>query len=185
MNIPKNSSNPPINGSLLLSSPSLQDGVFDDSVILMHTHRTSGSEGLILNQPTGKTVGQFMCSNHFEELKNLPLYYGGPVAQDQLSFASFSWKKNGELKCKPSISVEEAIETMKQSGSLLRAYLGSSTWTKGQLEQELENYVWFIAPAIPKVLAMPQDKSLWKNTMQELSPFHHIVSLTPDNPFLN
>ncbi|MGJ8656929.1 MAG: YqgE/AlgH family protein [Akkermansiaceae bacterium] len=185
MNIPAHSFNPPINGSLLLASPSLQDGVFDDSVILVHTHRSTGAEGLILNRPTGKTVGDYMCSNHFETLKNLPLYYGGPVAEDQLSFASFSWKKNGDLKCKPSISSEEAIETMSQSGSLIRAYLGSSNWTKGQLEKELENYVWFIAPAIPKLLSMPQDETLWKNTMQVLSPFHHIISLTPENPFLN
>lgn len=185
MSIPTNSFKPPINGSLLLSSPALQDGVFDDAVILVHTHRSKGSEGLILNRPTGKTVGDFMCSNHFDELKNLPLFYGGPVAEDQLSFASFTWKKNGELKCKPSISAEEAIETMNESGSLLRAYVGSTNWSKGQLEEELENYVWFIAPAIPNVLSMPQDVTLWKNTMQELSPFHHIVSLTPDNPFLN
>ncbi|MEZ7957157.1 MAG: YqgE/AlgH family protein [Rubritalea sp.] len=185
MNNSAHSFKPPINGSLLLASPSLQDGVFDDSVILIHSHRASGSEGLILNRPTGKTVGDFMCSNHFENLKNLPLYYGGPVAEDQLSFASFRWKKNGELKCKPSISAEEAMETMHQSGSLVRAYLGSTNWTKGQLEDELDNYVWFVAPAIPKVMSMPQDESLWKNTMQALSPFHHIISLTPENPFLN
>lgn len=178
-------SSPPLKGSLLLASPSLQDGVFDDSVILLHTHRANVSEGLILNRPTGQTVGDFMCSNHFEGLKNLPLYYGGPVDQDKLSFASFHWKKNGEIKCKPAISAEEAMETMHQSGSLLRAYLGSSIWTKGQLQDELENYVWFVAPALSKIMAMPQDETLWKNTMQALSPFHHIVSLTPENPFLN
>ncbi len=184
MNKPPHSK-PPIKGSLLLSSPSLQDGVFDDAVILVHSLSTAGSEGLILNRPTGKTVGEFMCSDHFESLKNLPLYYGGPVAEDQLSFASFRWKKNGEVKCKPSISAEEAIDTMHKSGSLVRAYLGATSWTKGQLEEELENHVWFIAPAIPKVLEMVQDETLWKNTMQALSPFHHIISLTPENPFLN
>mgnify|MGYP001947503517 FL=1 len=126
-----------------------------------------------------------MCSDHFESMRNLPLYYGGPVAEDQLSFASFHWKNNGELTCKPGISAEEAMETMNKSGSLLRAYLGSSSWTKGQLEDELKNYVWFIAPAMPSILSMPQDETLWKNTMQALSPFHHIISLTPENPFLN
>lgn len=176
---------PPLNGSLLLASPSLQDGVFDDSVILLHTHRPNVSEGLILNHPTGQTLGDFMRCHHFESLKNLPLFYGGPVAPDQLSFASFHWKKNGEVKCKPAISAEEAMETLHQSGSLLRAYLGSSVWKKGQLENELENYVWFVAPPISKVLTMPQDETLWKNTMQALSPFHHIVSLTPENPLLN
>jgi len=185
VDIPAHSFKPPINGSLLLSSPSLQDGVFDDSVILVHTHRTTGSEGLILNHPTGKTVGDFMCSNHFDKLKHLPLFSGGPVAEDQLSFASFRWRKNGKLKCKPSISAEEAMETMNQSGSLLRAYVGYSKWTKGQLQSELEHHAWFIVPPVPDVLSLPQDKTLWKNTMQSLSPFHHIISLTPKKPFLN
>ncbi len=180
-----NSFKAPLNGSILLASPSLQDGVFDDSVILLHTHRPNVSEGLILNRPTGQTLGEFMRTSHFESLKNLPLYYGGPVAADQLTFASFQIKKNGEFKCKPSISAEEAIQTMNQSGSLLRAYLGSSIWRKGQLEDELENFTWFVAPAISDILSMPQDETLWKNTMQALSPFHHIISLTPENPFLN
>ena len=169
----------------MLASPSLQDGVFDDSVILLHTHKQNVSEGLILNRPTGQTVGDFIIGNYFKGLENLPLYYGGPVDSDQLSFASFEWKKNGEIKCKPAISAEEAKKTINQSGSLLRAFVGSSIWSKGQLQEELENYVWFVAPAISKILSMPQDETLWKNTMQSLSPFHHIVSLTPENPFLN
>jgi len=185
VNQPIHFSKLPLDGSLLLASPSLQDGVFDDSVIIVHTHREKGSEGLILNRPTGQTVGDFMCSNHFEALKDLPLYYGGPVAEDQLSFASFRWEVDGRMVCKPSISMEDAMETMHKSGSLLRAYLGSSLWSKGQLQDELDNYVWFVAPASSRVLNLPQDETLWKNTMQALSPFHHIISLTPENPFLN
>lgn len=176
---------PPIKGSLLLAAPSLHDGMFNDSVILVHTHHTNGSEGLILNQPTGKTVGEFMCSKHFESLKNLPLYHGGPVARDQMSFAIFRWKKNGEIKCSPSISAEEAMQAMHESGSLVRAYLGTTSWAKDQLNHELENHLWFITPTNTKLLDMALDESLWKNTMQKLSPFHHIISLTPNNPLLN
>ena len=175
----------PLGGSILLSSPSLQDGVFDDSVILVHDHGKTGAEGLILNKPLGKTVGDFMCSNKFDALSHLPLFSGGPVAQDQLSFASFYWAESGEFMCKPAISADEAIESLKKSGSMIRAYLGSSNWTKGQLEDEVENFFWFSSPAFPDILSLPQDKTLWKNTMQRLSPFHHIISLTPKNPLLN
>ncbi len=185
MKSPAYSSDTPLSGSLLLSSPSLKDDVFGNTVILIHSHNGKGAEGLILNKPLGKTVGDFMCSEQFQELKHLPLYSGGPVAKDQLSFASFRWAKNGELKCKPAISAEEAKASMSKSGTILRAYLGSSTWTKGQLEDELENFYWFPAPAISSLLSMPQDKTLWKNILQSLSPFHHIISLTPDDPSLN
>ena len=126
-----------------------------------------------------------MCSDKFEALKHLPLFSGGPVESDQLSFASFGWAKTGEFGCKPSISADEAIDSLKKSGSMIRAYLGSSVWTKGQLEDEIENFCWFTSPAFPDILSLPQDETLWKNTMQRLSPFHHIISLTPENPFFN
>lgn len=185
MNSPAHSSDTPLRGSILLASPSLKDAVFSNTVILMHSHNEKGAEGLILNKPLGKTVGDFMCSDQFQELKHLPLYSGGPVANDQLSFASFQWSDNGELKCNPAISAEEAKAIMSKRGIMLRAYLGSSTWTKGQLEDELENFYWFPAPAISDILNLTQDETLWKNTMQRLSPFHHIISLTPPNPFSN
>lgn len=185
MNSPAHPSKIPLSGSLLLSSPSIKDGVFDDSVILLHNHGKTGAEGLILNKPLGKTVGDFMCSNQFEALKHLPLYSGGPVAEDQLSFASFYWSKTGEFGCRPAISADEAIASLSKSGSMIRAYLGSSSWTKGQLEDEIENFCWFTTPAFPDVLGLPQDQTLWKNIMQRLSPFHHIISLTPKNPSLN
>ena len=169
----------------MLSSPSLKDGVFNDSVILLNRHDKDGSEGIIINKPLGKTVGDFMCSNKFEALRHLPLYSGGPVASDQLSFASFEWSTTGELKCRPAISAEDAINSLSKSGSMIRAYLGSSIWSEEQLEDEIENFCWFTSPAFPDILSLPQDETLWKNTMQRLSPFHHIISLTPENPFFN
>jgi len=184
VNLPTHSSDTSLGGHLLLASPSLKD-VFSESVVLINTHTDDGAEGLILNKPLGKTVGDFMCSNKFETLKHLPLYTGGPVASDQLSFACFGWANSGEFRCKPAVSADEAIASMSKSGSMIRAYLGSSVWSKGQLEEEMENFCWFNSPAFPDVLSLPQDQTLWKNIMQRLSPFHHIISLTPKNPFLN
>jgi len=175
-----------VSGAILLASPVLRDGVFDDAVIFINAHsKEDGADGCILNRPTGQTVGDFLCSDKFQPLRKLPTYYGGPVGEDKLTFAAYSWNDEGHIQCKPYISAEEALEKMKQSGTLIRATLGYSGWTSGQLEDEIENNAWFLAPPYSQILTMPQDETLWKNTMQELSPFHHIVSLTPENPFLN
>lgn len=188
MNIPAPLFQPPIEGSLLLASPSLQDGVFDRSVIYVHSHTLeTGAEGLILNRPTGELVGTTLCSPEFEPLKKLPIYYGGPVATDQLTFTSFRFnpEMKDSIECKICISAEEAAKTMSQSGSFVRAFVGKSTWTDGQLEDELENHAWYMAPPVQQAFTMPQDDTLWHSTLQSLSPFHHIISLTPENPFLN
>lgn len=188
MNVPSPLFQPPIDGSLLIASPSLQDGIFDRSVIYVHQHSLSkGAEGLILNKPTGELVGNSLSGPEFKSLSNLPIYYGGPVATDQLTFSSFSFPDNmsAGIECQVCISADEAAKTLRKSGSFVRAFVGKSVWTEGQLEDELENHAWYLAPPIKEAFTLSQDESLWKNTLQKLSPFHHIISLTPDNPFLN
>jgi len=110
-----------------------------------------------------------------------------PVATDQLTFSSFSFPDNmsAGIECQVCISADEAAKTLRKSGSFVRAFVGKSVWTEGQLEDELENHAWYLAPPIKEAFTLSQDESLWKNTLQKLSPFHHIISLTPDNPFLN
>ena len=186
MNIPSPLSQPPIDGSLLLASPSLQDGIFDQSVIYIHQHsHAKGSEGYILNRPTGELVGTTLCSAEFESLSKLPIHYGGPVATDQLTFSSYRFNGSEGIECQVCISAEEAARTLRSSGAFVRAFIGKSKWTDGQLEDELENHAWYLVPPIQEAFTMPQDETLWKNTLQHLSPFHHIISLTPENPFLN
>ena len=154
-------------------------------ILLFDFSDNQGAEGVILNCTTGQTVGDVLCSSEFKQLRKLPVFYGGPVDEDKLSFVSFRWTKAGKLDCDIGISAPEAIEAMKVSGTLVKAFAGKSAWTKGQLEGELEGHAWYVASPIKTLLTMPQDETLWKNTLQELSPFHHIISLTPENPFLN
>ena len=184
--IPEAFDQPPIEGSLLIASPSLQDGVFDRSIIFLYQHSLeSGAHGYILNRPTGEKVGEILCSAEFQALRDLPIYYGGPVDSDKLSFCSFHSHIDGALDSQISISSEEACQLLDNDKVIVRAYIGSSVWTAGQLENELEQTSWYIAPTIPDLLTMPQDATLWSNTLQALSPFHHLISLTPENPFLN
>ncbi|RYD36833.1 MAG: YqgE/AlgH family protein, partial [Verrucomicrobiaceae bacterium] len=88
-----------LRGKLLLADPSLKDGIFDRSVILLAEHKADeGAYGLILNQPTGKTVGDFLNDEVFAPLKQLAVHQGGPVSRDQLTFSSFWWSPKQGLK---------------------------------------------------------------------------------------
>lgn len=174
-----------LSNNLLIADPALQDGSFDRSVIYMLEHAASqGSIGLILNHPTGKSVGQLISSDAFSKLAALPVSYGGPVESDQLHFAIFEWSNNA-LNCQTKISAEQASEAMKQTGKLVRAFAGHSGWTAGQLHEELDKHAWITAYSSPSTLSQLQHENLWVQSLQKISPFHHILSLMPENPFLN
>lgn len=174
-----------LKGNLLVADPALRDGTFDKSVIYLVDHDSEGSLGLILNHPTGKKVGDLIASQEFQPLQHIPVYHGGPVAKEHLVFSSFSWTKTGKINCQTNISAEEAIAHTRQSGRLVRAFVGYSTWQAGQLTDEIQSQAWFSTYCKVATLSQNQDLSLWKFTLDSMSPYHQIIALTPDNPFSN
>ncbi len=181
-----------LEGQLLISDPSLRDGVFHKSVILLAEHSgDEGAYGLILNHPTGQTVGDLISSDDFQVLRHIPVHLGGPVGQEHLTFAAFWTHQNQEeeseqtLKFATRISAQEAIKRAQQPGTLIRAFAGYSGWTAGQLEQEIRKNSWI--PIIPSVnlLATQHEKNLWVEMMRDISPYHQILAEAPDDLYMN
>lgn len=175
-----------LQGKLLIADPSLRDGTFNRSVILLTSHQTdAGAAGLILNHPTGKVVGDFLKSVEFTGLQHLAVHDGGPVMRDQMTFTSFWWSKKLGLRWALRISVEEALAHARRPGRIVRAFLGYSGWSPGQLESELDRHSWFPAGPQPDLLGHDHDRVLWAALMRRLSPLHKILAEAPDDPFLN
>lgn len=174
-----------LQGQLLLSDPSLRDGTFDRSVILIAEHESEkGAMGFILNHPTGKVVGDFLQGDEFFALKKLAVHDGGPVSHDQLTFSSFWWSKRG-LRWSMRISVKEAVEQVHKPGRIVRAFVGYSGWTPGQLENELRRNSWIPARPKPDLLGHEHDQALWSALLRRISPLHRILAEAPRDPFLN
>lgn len=175
-----------LQGQLLLSDPSLRDGTFHRSVILLAEHKSDeGAYGLILNHPTGKTVGDFLQGDDFTPLRQLPVHDGGPVARDQLTFSSFWWSRKQGLRWAIRISAEDAVVHARRPGRIVRAFVGYSGWTVGQLENELRRSSWIAARPQPDLLGHEHDVSLWGDLLRQLSPLHRILAEAPDDPSLN
>lgn len=174
-----------LQGQLLLSDPSLREGTFDRSVILIAEHKSDqGAMGFILNHPTGKVVGDFLQGDEFATLKKLAVHDGGPVSHDQLTFSSFWWTKKG-LRWALRISVKEAAEQAHKPGRMVRAFVGYSGWTAGQLENELRRNSWIPAQPKPDLLGHEHDQALWSALLRRISPLHRILAEAPRDPFLN
>lgn len=176
---------PDLNGRLLLADPSLRDGTFHKSVILVGDHSpTEGAFGLILNHPSGKTVGDVLPSPEFAPLAQLPVHLGGPVARNKLTFAAL-WQSGSKLEHAVRIPAEEAISALKKPGTLVCAFAGYSGWTRDQLEGELEQQSWTVSDPTTSLLNLSHDLTLWKTLMRAHSPYHRILADAPDEILAN
>lgn len=187
MNHPDSASTPAVlEGRLLLAAPNIQGDTFEHSVIFISQHKPKeGAFGLILNQPTGKVVGDLLLDPLFHPLRHIAVHQGGPVAENNLFFAALWWEKSTGLQINNQISAEDAIAHHQKPGTLVRAFVGYSGWSPGQLENELEQNTWIVTPASPALLGQHHDRSLWASTLRSLSPFHKILADAPKNPRLN
>lgn len=175
-----------LKGHLLLADPSLHDGIFDRSVVLLASHSSEdGAFGLILNHPTGHNVGDFLKEEAFEPLKNIAVHLGGPVSREHLTFSAFWWGKDGNLKWHVRIPAEQAIRRSRQPGTLVRAFVGYSGWTAGQLEGELRRSAWIATRPSTLLLGQAHDRALWAEILRSMSPYHRILAEAPDNPLAN
>ncbi len=175
-----------LTGHLLLADPSLQDHLFKKSAVLISEYdKAQGASGFILNHPTAQTVGDLLTNKAFSDLRQLPVHLGGPVDQQSLIFVSFWAYKNSVLKYATRISAQKAIESIHQPGTLVRAFAGHSSWTQGQLEEELESHSWVITPANTQLLQLSHERSLWANALRTISPYHQVLAEAPDDIFIN
>lgn len=129
-----------LSGSLLVAHPGLHDPNFEKTVILLPVHSTdSGALGVILNRPTGRTLGEMYPDQAFDKLANIRIFEGGPVDNTQLILTAWKWDANeNSHKMFFGISSEHALQLIESGEEVtVRGYLGYAGWSAGQLEAEL------------------------------------------------
>lgn len=180
-----------LKGQMLLAAPSLSDGTFDHSVILLAEHSaTSGAFGCIINHPSGNTVGEIVPHLASSPLASLPVHGGGPVSPQELTFSSITFDSKGLLVFSPRISAQAATHSLTLKNhivhaTIVHATIGHSAWSPGQLENELLRNTWFALRPKPDIIAEPLDINLWKKLLSAISPFHALLAQAPKNPLLN
>jgi putative transcriptional regulator len=177
----------PLQGKLLLAGPTLQDSIFDHSVVLLAEHsKQEGAFGLVLNRPTGHVVGDLLPDDAFSPLHKVAVHHGGPVSQEHLTFSAFWWSsKKNQLRWAIRISAEDAIAHSHRPGTLIRAFIGYSGWTPGQLESELSRDSWITTSPDGALLGRDHDRELWAEILRHLSPYHRILAEAPPDPMMN
>ncbi|MDB6095410.1 MAG: hypothetical protein JWM32_2972 [Verrucomicrobia bacterium] len=175
---------PTMAGSLLLAHPILKDPNFRRTVVLMSSHGTDGAMGVVLNRPLGKKLGDLNGEFALGPLAAVPLYLGGPVETKQLLLAAWQARDDG-FQLHFGIEPEKAAVLLTEPSTHIRAFLGYSGWTGGQLETELKQNTWIVAEIPPDLLEHPQDDGLWRGVLGGIGDEWKLLADEPEDTSRN
>jgi len=174
-----------IAGSLLIAHPNLLDPNFKRTVLLLPLNDPEeGSFGLVLNRATGKTVSDFLPDEELGRVGDVPVFIGGPVSPEQLTFVALQWR-NESVECKLNLDADEVIEMLDAKDVSVRAFVGYSGWSKGQLEAELKEKAWVVQKPDRDLLDVGKCNSMWKLIMSEQGAWFRLLAEAPDDPSMN
>jgi putative transcriptional regulator len=173
-----------IAGSLLLAHPALRDPNFRRAVVLMSVHNEEGAMGVVLNRPLDKKLGELDGAFALGTLAGVPLFSGGPVQTDQLLLVAWQSQVDG-FRLHFGIEPERATQLMSEEGTVMRAFLGYSGWSGGQLEKELKHDTWIVTDVPGDLLSHKQDNELWRWVLGGLGEEWRLLAEEPEDTSLN
>ena len=175
-------------GRLLISTPMLRDGVFNNTVVYLLAHSIEGSLGVVLNQPSDEPVGTTMSD--WSALASPPrdLFVGGPVAEDTLIGVSVTTvggegfaRVPGPLDCHTmDLEVDSALAATHVTN--LRIFAGYAGWGPGQVQSEIDAGGWFVAEAYLGDVFSPEPEALWEQVLSRQADSRRWYLNYPDNP---
>src|SRR2546423_7856374 len=177
-----------LSGSLLVAHPNMLDPNFRRAVLFIAAHDPEdGAIGVIINRPLEKNIAELVSETRPENLADVPVFFGGPVGNNQLMLAAFEWQKGEGLKLNQhSLNAEETVADPSSDGSpSVRAFLGYAGWSAGQLEAEMKQKAWIVQKPSRLALKFERLSRLWFDIMNRLGPWYRMLAAAPDDPSLN
>ncbi|QLH42145.1 MAG: YqgE/AlgH family protein [Coxiellaceae bacterium] len=158
---------------ILIAMPGLEDPNFQQSVVYLYDHNEGGATGLVINKPMRLSLGDVMrhlkINVEDQQIADTVVMLGGPIAQEQGFIIH-----RGDAFPNISEAVSKEPVTVSASKAVLRAIaegqgnhefivtLGYSAWTAGQLEREISENSWMVAPLNFDILFHTPFEKRWK-----------------------
>lgn len=185
----------PRSGSLLVAEPFLSEAYFRHAVIsVIDYSRDEGATGVVMNKATGYTLQDLLDGITAPEA--VQVFCGGPLGQDRLYYLHTLGDRiiPGARLYAPGLYVGGDFDTMTayvNSGypveGNVRFFIGYSSWTEGQLEQEIEEDSWAQAPlpTRPEELLTGEGDPYWHRAVRSLGDSYRPWQLLPADPRCN
>ena len=174
-----NESSTPLAGSLLIAMPNLMDPNFWRTVVLLGVHNEQeGAFGLVINRPLDvgledvlREIGEEAGGTSYP-----PVLSGGPV-EPSSGFVLFDGPETvGDSEMLPiasDIAVSGTTQTLIRlsrgvPGVRYNLVLGYSGWAPGQLEREIEENSWLVAPANHELIFELPFEQRWTASLRSI-----------------
>ena len=171
-----------LTGSLILAHPHLKDSNFFRSVVLMTSHGSEGSVGVVVNKDSGVRLGQVGSQFADYDLQDVPLYVGGPVEPERIFLSA--WKVVPEAnEFKLYFGMEPMIAQSKRESDpelVLRAFKGYSGWSSGQLQGELNENAWVVSKMDGYAINRFDGEELWRHVIMNIDLGLGLMSMAPE-----
>jgi putative transcriptional regulator len=174
-------------GQLLISSPSLLDRNFRRTVVLITHHDEAGAVGLVLSRPSELRIDEAV-----PDLGELPyadevVYIGGPVQPEAVVVLVELDEPLPE--CEPIVGnvvyMPPGADVQELQARRARVFAGYSGWGPGQLEGELDEAAWIVAPALPTDVFASDPDELWRAVVERKGKRFALIARMPFDPGLN
>jgi putative transcriptional regulator len=176
-----------LRGHLLVAAPTLVDPTFARAVVLVAEHSDGGALGVVLNRPSGVTVAEVVPDLAALLDEDDPVYTGGPVQPSGvIVLAEFEQPSDAALAIDGDlgfVALEDDVEDL--AAGRARAFAGHAGWGAGQLDAELAEEAWFVAPFDREDAFADDPEELWSRALTRKGGAYALVARMPEDPTLN
>jgi putative transcriptional regulator len=175
-----------LKGQFILDNGRLGGSFFHRAVILVCQHDAEGAFGLVLNRSINAKVGEALVANLPDRLKGEPLFLGGPVQPQALSFLyndAFVPDANVMANLTLSHSLDTLLEVSESfsTSQRIKIFAGYSGWSPGQLEDEMKRDTWLTHPASLELIFHPEPTQLWRHILLQKGWKYRLVAEQPED----
>ena len=178
-----------LRGHLLVAAPSLLDPNFHRTVVLVGEHAEEGAMGVVLNRPSGVTVGEAVPPLVALVDADGLVYVGGPVQPEAIVvLGEFEEPERADVLVVGAVGfLPGEIEDGEALGTIARSrvFAGYAGWGPGQLEAELAESSWIVEQALPDDVFAADPAELWSDVLRRKGGPYAVLALMPPDPSLN
>ena len=169
-----------LGAAFLIAMPQLADPNFQRSVALIVEHDENGTFALVLNR-TVDMLASTLCASlevNWRGDPNATIQWGGPVEpntgwlllsnSDAVDPDDPEIRRVGELDLYLARSVEALRNAASEAPTQMRFYLGYAGWGPGQLEWEMAQGAWLVAPFDRRTVFDGDVVTMWDETVRSL-----------------
>ena len=159
---------------MLVATPQMHNVIYGGSVVLVLPMGEDRHIGFIVNRPTDRKLGQLFPQHPPSQKVPEPVFFGGPSVS-KMVFAIVNRANNpggasfeiarGLFAIFDGATVDRMIESESDHA---RFFTGLVSWQPGELAQEINRGLWYVAKPDASVVLRKPTQGLWEELVSRL-----------------